>query len=497
MKCLRFLFACLALFAIALPFETRAADRPNVILIFIDDMGWGDVGCYGNKFIDTPHIDQLAKDGVRFTDFYAAGATCSATRCALQSGQNQARIGITEFISGHWRPFERVIDPFVTMALPLQTVTVGEAMKAAGYTTGYVGKWHLGNPHREGPAKQGYDFAVEIGGALLPGKYRVINRKDLKPKPGQHRTEFEGDLTVKFIEENKDKPFFATVSPFAVHIPLAARSDKVAKYRKKAGPDHTLPHPVYAAMVEHVDDLVGRIVKAVEDDGLTERTMIVFTSDNGGLHRRYDYNPKVDPTVSDLAPLSGEKGTVYEGGIRVPLIVKYPPLVKAGTLCAEPTITYDFFPTFVELAKGKLPENQIIDGVSLLPLFSKPTANLGREAIHFHHPHYHHSRPATAIRMGRWKLIEFLDLTGDVELYDLQADIGEKKNLINERKGVASMLKKKMQDWRYEVGARMPIHNPSYDPTRAHEWWSRRNGKPVNSSARKPYPPTEIEAARK
>ena len=476
---------------------SSAAQKPNVILIFIDDMGWSDVGCYGNNFIETPHIDRLAKDGVRFTDFYAAGPTCSATRCALQSGQNQARIGITEFIPGHWRPFERVIDPFVTMALPLETVTVGEAMKAAGYKTGYVGKWHLGNPHREGPSKQGYDYAVEIGGPVLPGKFRVINSKDIKPKPKQHRTEFEAELTVKFIEDNKDRPFFVTVSPFDVHIPLAALSRKVEKYRKKAGPNHKLPHPVYAAMVEHVDDLVGRIVGTVEKNGLSERTMIVFTSDNGGLYRRYDYNPQVDPTVSDLAPLRGEKGTLYEGGVRVPLIVKYPPLAKPGAVCAEPTISYDFFPTFVDLARGKLPKNQIIDGKSLLPLLASPKSRLQREAIHFHHPHYHHSRPASAIRLGRWKLIEFLDFTGDVELYDLQTDIGESKNLIEERKGVTAMLKTKLREWRLDVGARMPIRNPSHDPKRAHEWWSRRNAKPIDSSARKPFPRTELEAAKK
>jgi len=383
----------------------------------------------------------------------------------------------------------------VTRALPLQTVTVGEAMKAAGYTTGYVGKWHLGHPLREGPAKQGYDYAVEIGGPVLPGRFRVINRKDVKPRPDQHRTEFEAELTVNFIERNKDKPFFMTVSPFDVHIPLAALSRKVEKYRRKAGPNHTLPHPVYAAMVEHTDDLVGRIVESVEQQGLTERTMIVFTSDNGGLHRRYDYNPEVDPTVSDLAPLRGEKGTLYEGGVRVPLIVKYPPLAKAGSVCSEPTISYDFFPTFVELGQGKLPENQIIDGRSLLPLIANPAAKLGREAIHFHHPHYHHSRPASAIRMGRWKLIEFLDFQGDVELYDLHNDIGESKNLVAERKGLTTMLRTKLRDWRYEVGARMPIRNPSYDSERAHEWWSRGKGEPVDSKGRKPFPRTEIEAA--
>ncbi|MDG2180624.1 MAG: sulfatase [Mariniblastus sp.] len=471
--------------------ETRA-DDPNIILIFIDDLGWKDVGCYGNDFIDTPNIDRLASEGMRFTDFYASGAVCSPTRCAVQSGQNQARIGITAHIPGHWRPFERVITPLTTMALPLDTVTVAESMRTAGYSTGYVGKWHLGQGAQFQPKHQGYDFSAVISGPHLPGRYRVLDSEGQKPKAGQYRTEFEADVCVDFINRNKQKPFFLMLSPFAVHIPLGAMAAKVEKYEDRAVElKRDLPHPVYAAMVEHCDDLVGRIVEAVDAAGITENTMIVFTSDNGGLYRRYDYRPAADDNVATQDPLKGEKGTLYEGGVRVPLIVKYPPVVKANSVCAEPTISHDFYPTFVELAGGVLPKNQTIDGLSLLPLLEQPQAKLARQSLHWHYPHYHHGRPASSIRERDWKLIEFLDGTDEVEIYHLADDLGETRNLVEEKPGRVADLKKKLQRWRTDVSARMPISNPNYNPERAGEWWQMRTGKPVPSEKRKRFPPTE------
>jgi arylsulfatase A len=470
-----------------------AAQQPNIIFVFIDDLGWRDVGCYGNDFIDTPRIDRLAAQGVRFTDFYAAGAVCSPTRCAVQSGQNQARIGITAHIPGHWRPFERVITPLTTMALPPDTTTVAEALKSAGYSTGYVGKWHLGNGAQFQPDRQGYDFSAVVGGPHLPGKYRVQGRKDLKSKPGQYRTDFEADLCIDFITRNKEAPFFLMLSPFAVHIPLGAMSEKVEKYTQRAAElERDLPHPVYAAMVEHCDDMVGRIIDAVEANGLTDNTMIVFTSDNGGLYRRYDYREQADDNVTSQKPLKGEKGSLHEGGVRVPLIVKYPPLVKPGSLCVEPTISYDFFPTFVDLAGGSLPKHQTIDGLSLKPLLETPSAKLERTAIHWHYPHYHHDRPASSIRERDWKLIEYLDGTGDVELYHLAKDIGETENLASKLQGRTADLTRKLRLWRQDVIARMPIPNPNYDPKRAAEWWSMRTGKPVDSDSRKRFPATEL-----
>ena len=472
--------------------EAKKQKQPNVVFIFADDLGWGDVGCYGNDFIDTPNIDQLAKDGMRFTDFYAAGAVCSPTRCAVQSGQNQARIGITAHIPGHWRPFERVINPQTTMALPLDVITVAESMKQAGYATGYVGKWHLGRGDKFGPAKQGYDFAVEINGPHLPGRFRPSSKTAPKPKPGQFRTDYESELCESFIRENKNRPFFLMLSPFAVHIPLGSKSSLVEKYRKRAKErNRKLPHPVYAALVEEVDQQVGRIVSELDLQGLTDNTMLVFTSDNGGLIKRYDYREHADDVVSNLAPLKGEKGSLHEGGIRVPLIVKYPKMVNPGTTCAEPTISYDFYPTFVDAAEGSLPKTQTIDGHSLLPLLKNPKARLERKALHWHYPHYHHDRPASAIRERDWKLIEYLDGTGDVELYHIAKDLSEDKNLAEERKGKVADLKQKLFGWRNDVLARIPIPNPSYDPKRAHEWWSRKSGEPIDSDSRKRFPQTE------
>ncbi|EGF27033.1 arylsulfatase A [Rhodopirellula baltica WH47] len=473
------------------PAQSRA-NQPNILLIFIDDLGWKDIGCYGNDFVETPRIDQLAAEGLRFTNFYASGAVCSPTRCALQSGQNQARIGITAHIPGHWRPFERVITPQTTMALPLDTVTVAESLKASGYTTGYVGKWHLGNGPEFQPDRQGYDFSAVIGGPHLPGRYRVQGQSDLKPKPNQYRTDFEADLCIDFMRQNKDQPFFLMLSPFAVHIPLGAMSEKVQKYEAKAKQTgDSLPHPVYAAMIEHCDDMVGRLVDSLEQLDIADDTMVVFTSDNGGLYKRYDYRESADDLVSSQAPLKGEKGSLHEGGIRVPLIIRHPATVKSAGVCDEPTISHDFYPTFVEMAGGELPINQTIDGHSLLPLLTAPTQTLDRDALHWHYPHYHHDRPASAIRERDWKLIEYLDGTGDVELYNLANDLGETKNLASEKQGRASDLKRKLTTWRSSVLARTPIPNPSYDPERAHEWWNLKSGKPVPSEQRKRFPPTE------
>jgi len=476
--------------AIATDCENR--ERPNIILVLIDDLGWADVGCYGNEFVETPHIDQLAKQGIRFTDCYAAGAVCSPTRCAIQSGQTPARIGITAHTPGHWRPFEKVITPQTTMALPRDTITIAESLKRVGYQTGYVGKWHLGSTAEFMPDKQGYDFSAVINGPHFQGKYRVQGRKDLKPKFGQYRTEFEADLCVDFIGKNKSKPFFLMVSPFAVHIPLGAMSTKVEKYRRKAeDQNQSMPHPVYAAMIEHCDDLVGRILDAVDSNGLSDQTLVVFTSDNGGLYRRYDYRKKADDTVASMAPLKGEKGTLFEGGIRVPMIIKYPPVTKAGGVCSEPAISHDLYPTFISMASGKLPESQTIDGWDLTPILKNPNSQLGRKSLVWHYPHYHHDRPASCIRAGDWKLIEYLDGTGEKRMYNLKDDIGETTNLVAENKIVAANLQLRLENWRKKVIARMPIHNPSYDPSRAGEWWSRRSGKPIESDSRKRFPQTE------
>jgi len=449
--------------------------KPNIIFILTDDLGWMDIGCYGNEFVDTPNIDKLASQGMRFTDFYAAGAVCSPTRASIQSGQNQARFGMTDFVPGHWRPFEKLIVPDTTPNLPLEIHTVAETLRDAGYATAYFGKWHLGDASP--PQKQGYQHVIQTGGHRV-NKRLAENHPHLNAKAGEYLTKFHGRAASHFIEQNKDKPFFAFISPFAVHIPLDADQDKVEKYRQKSRPNDRVFHPVYAAMVEHVDDMVGYLMAELDRMGLTKDTMLVFTSDNGGLRQIY---VEVGDIVTTNAPLRDEKGSIYEGGIRVPLIVRWPAVVPAGTVCDEPTISHDFYPTFAASASADMPEGQAVDGANLLPVLRDPSASLDRDAIYWHYPHYHHSRPATAIRKGDWKLIDFY--ADPPELYNLAEDISESNNLAERHPDRVRAMMKRLDAWRDNVGAALPKKNPKYDPAKADQWWSRRSGKPIDVEA--------------
>jgi len=452
--------------------EPAAGRGPNIVFLLIDDMGWPDVGCYGHRFHETPVIDRLAAQGMKFTDFCAATPVCSSTRSTIQTGQYSARTGITDFIPGHYRPFEKLIVPPIEHRLKEGIETPGSVLEAAGYTTGYFGKWHLGpQPEQVGYAvterQLGQDFRKWRGG---------------KPR-GPKSIDFLTDATLWFIEQNKDRPFFVTLSHHAVHIPVEANAATTAEYRNKPKPPEGVNHPVYAAMVEDLDTSVGRVLAKLDELGLADNTVIVFTSDNGGLRKIYT---GVGELVSTNAPLRDEKGTLYEGGIRVPLIVRWPGVVRPESVCDEPATTADLLPTFCDVASAPLPE-QPIDGVSLVPLLEDADATLDREAIYFHYPHYHHSRPAGAIRAGDFKLIEFFD-DGSLELYNLEEDLGETKNLTAEKPGLAAKLQKQLAAWRERVGARMPTPNPRYDPARAHEWWNRGTNKPLDIEAmRKRY----------
>ena len=284
------------------------------------------------------------------------------------------------------------------------------------------------------------------------------------------------------------------VSPFAVHIPLGAMSVKVNKYREKANASgRSLPNPIYAAMIEHCDDLMGVILNAIDQAGIADHTMVIFTSDNGGLVRRYDYRESVDDVVSDPSPLRGEKGTVYEGGIRVPLIVRYPVSVPAGTTTSQLAVSHDFFPTCAGLAGADLPENQTIDGVDLAPVLTNPGQPMERSPIYWHYPHYHHGRPATAMRDGEWKLIEYLDGSGEIELFHIENDIGEKKELSSEQLQRAAKMRREMNQWRRSIDASEVVANPHHDPERAGIWYSYRTGRPIDSDARKRFPATELD----
>jgi uncharacterized sulfatase len=467
---------CLLIAAVVFGLKATSAQEqtsagPNIIFILIDDMGWPDPTCYGHPFHETPNIDRLARDGVRFTDFYAATPVCSSTRSTIQTGQYSARTCITDFIPGHFRPFEKLIVPPIEHDLADGIQTPGSILKNAGYATGYFGKWHLGSH----PNELGYD----VTDRQLTKEFKQARGKKRGPKS----IDFLTEATLWFMEQNRDRPFFVTLSHHAVHIPLEANADTEQKYRAKKKPEHGVNHPVYAAMTEDLDTSIGRIMKKVDEWGLRDNTVVVFTSDNGGLRKIYT---GVGEVVSTNDPLRDEKGTLYEGGIRVPLIVRWPRVVPPDSICDEPTTTADLLPTFCEIAATKLP-NQPIDGVGIRNLLEDPTSSLDREAIYFHYPHYHHSRPASAIRLGSWKLIEFLE-DGRLELFDLANDIGERKNLAHLESERTEQLHGMLNEWRHQIGARMPTKNPKYDPSRAHEWWNRRTNEPLDIEAmRKRY----------
>lgn len=444
--------------------EAFAAEQPsrppNIVFILADDLGWADLGCYGNRFHETPNLDRLASQGVRFTDAYAACPVCSPTRASIMAGQYPARVGITDFIPGHWRPYEKLRVPINrTQYLPLEVVTLAETLKQAGYATGMFGKWHLGG-REQSPDKQGFDDVLESNGR----HFKFTTNPPREYPEDAYLAEVLTDESERFMEEHRERPFFLYLAHFAVHIPLEARQALVEKYENKAKPEGGVNNPVYAAMVEHVDQSVGRVMDKIDALNLGENTLLVFMSDNGGLYQRYDGQGEI---VTSNAPLRGEKGTLYEGGIREPLIMRLPGTIDAGTECAAPVTSVDFYPTFVAAARGMLPEGQALDGVDLAPLLRDDP--LDREAIFWHYPHYHHSVPAGAVRAGDWKLIEFYD-DGHLELYNLAEDIGETNNLADAMPEKARELRERLAAWRKEVDAAMPEPNPDHDPARAGEW---------------------------
>ena len=439
----------------------------NFVFLLIDDMGWADVGCYGSTYHETPTIDKLARQGMRFTDAYAACPVCSPTRASILTGKYPARLHVTDFIPGHWRPWEKLVVPKIHNQLPLEETTLPEALKAAGYVSGCFGKWHLGSGREFGPQSNGFDVAPPGG----------RNQND------KHVTGLT-DQALKFIEANKDKPFFVYLSHHTVHIPLEAPADLVAKYKAKLKPGRKPPqqaNPTYAAMVEHLDRSVGRVLDKLDRLHLAERTVVIFFSDNGGLIKIYTGD---GPVVTSNLPLRSEKGTLYEGGVRVPLIVRWPGAVKPNTVCSAPVTSVDFYPTILEIAGAPGGAKADVDGASLVGLLQggQPPR---RDAIYWHYPHYHHCRPCGAVRAGRYKLIEFYE-DGRVELYDLAADVGEKTNLAEKLPKKTAELRAKLAAWRKAVGAAMPTPNPNHDPAKAHEWRRRIPKKSTPKKKREP-----------
>lgn len=438
-----------------------ARPKPNIVFILADDLGWSDIGCYGNKDIATPNLDRLATQGARFTQAYAACPVCSPTRGSILTGKYPARTGVTDWIPGRQSdPRGPIITPRTAMQLKLEERTIAEAMKPAGYRSASIGKWHLGG---EGylPTEQGFDKNIggsHIGSPPPSGKkgssyFGPFDLPGLKAGPGEFITEKLTDAAAGFIGQNKTNPYFVYLAQYTVHVPLQAREEDIARHRARAQGRY---NPIYAAMRESLDVSVGRVLRAVEDSGAADRTMVVFFSDNGGLR----YEGKSQAAVTDNAPLRAGKGHLYEGGIREPLIVRYPGVVKPGTVIDTPVCSVDFLPTFAAMAGERAGD---VDGVDLMPLLRG--GRLRARPLFWHYPHYSNQGgvPGSAIRDGDWKLIEFHE-NGRRELFRVADDPGERRNLIRREPKVAARLMAQLNAWRKQAGAVMPEKNPKADP---------------------------------
>lgn len=471
------LFFCLLLAAtVAAIAQPRTAARPpNIVLVLIDDYGWTDTGCYGSTFHRTPNIDALAARGMGFTDAYAAAPVCSPTRASLMTGKHPARLHLTDWLPGREdKPAQKLARPIIRQELPLEETTIAEALKQAGYATASIGKWHLGGAGFE-PERQGFDLNVTGDHTGTPLSYFAPYQRDGRFMPklenapaGEYLTDRLTTEAERFIEQhvgqNKDKPFFLYLPHYTVHIPLKAKAELIAKYRALPRPERGQNNPVYAAMIESMDDSIGRLTRKLEQLGLSDDTVFIFTADNGGLAT--PEGPDTPATTN--APLRAGKGYLYEGGIRVPLIVTWPKRIKAGSVNRTPVYSADLFATAVELAGLK--NTTGVDGMSLLPLLTA-RGRFKRDALYWHYPHYsnqsvnggHLDQPGAAIRQGDYKLIEFYQ-DNHVELYDLKRDLGEQNDLASSRPQVAEQMRKKLAAWRQSVGAQMMTLNPQYKP---------------------------------
>lgn len=447
-----------------------ASPSMNIVLFLIDDLGWMDLGCQGSSYYQTPHIDSLANQGARFTDAYAACAVCSPTRAALLTGKYPARLLLTDWLpSGRWHPNAKLREGRRVRALPVEEWTLAEALREAGYRTASVGKWHLGSAPFSLPQHHGFDVNVAGNGHGAPGNYfhpyegdwlvpttglRVQWNTLLDGVSGEYLTDRLTSEAISFIEKGDDKPFFLYFPHYGVHTPLQAKHEMVERYQKVSLKNRQ-GDPVYAAMVESIDQSVGAVLSALKRKGVEEHTVVIFASDNGGFHK-----------ATSNAPLRANKGAYYEGGIRVPLLIKWPGVTQPGSVIQEPVTSMDLYPTCLEAAGLPLRPSQHQDGLSLRPLFAG-TMRLQREALFWHFPHYNQhpsSAPSSVIRQGPWKLIESFD-PERIELFRLDHDLGETHDLSSVYPARVQALQARLDQWRREVGAQMMEPNPDYDPT--------------------------------
>jgi arylsulfatase A-like enzyme len=449
---------------------------PNVMLILADDLGWTDLGCFGSDLYRTPHIDRIAREGMKFTQAYSACTVCSPTRASLLTGKYPARLRVTDWIPGRPPANPKLRVPDWTKHLPLAETTLAEVFRAAGYATASIGKWHLGGAEFA-PTLQGFDLNIagtDLGsptnGYFAPWKIATLP----EGAPGEYLTERMGAEAGKFVRTAVDRPFFLYLPHFAVHTPIQAPPATVAKYRDRAPPRARHTNPTYAAMIESMDDAVGRVLAALEARGMLDRTIVVFTSDNGG-HL---------PTTSN-APLRLGKGSCYEGGTRVPLIVRWPSVTVPGSVCTEPVITPDLYPTLLAMTGLRDAPGHRSDGVSLEPLL-RQRGGIERDALFWHYPHYQLYQqggtvPYAAIRAGDFRLIEFYD-GRPTELYNLRHDPSEQHDLAAMQPEKVRALRTRLAAWRQDVGAQMPEPNPAYDPAQPEHQPAARPSKQAKKS---------------
>ena len=458
----------------------------NIVMILTDDLGWRDLACCGSRFYETPNLDRLAGEGIRFTQAYGTCPVCSPSRASIHTGRYPARLGLTQFI-GCPRDEGRLFDAPYIDHLPAGEHSLAEALRAGGYRTWHVGKWHLGDSPEFFPDRHGFD--VNVGGADWgPGRggyFSPYRHPALPDGPaGEFLTDRLTDEAIRLIRSSDGRPFFLHLAHHAVHIPIQAKPADIARFEARArelGLDRqpafeegepfpfrrkadkrvvrrlVQSDPAYAAMVWNLDWNVGRLLAAIEDAGLAGDTAVVFTSDNGGLA-----TAEGSPTCN--LPLAEGKGWMYEGGTRVPLLVRWPGVARPGELCAVPVTGTDFYPTMLEMAGLPPIPEQHCDGESLVPLL-RGEGDLKRDAIFWHYPHYGNQggTPASSIRSGDHKLIEFFE-DGRLELYDLRVDSGEDRNLAGDMPALAGELRGRLRDWRASVSARLTEPNPDWRP---------------------------------
>ena len=471
----------LGLFAVAafVP-HAIAADRPNIVLILVDDMGLHDLSVEGSTFYRSPHIDRLARGGMRFTQGYATCRVCSPSRASIQLGKFTARHGITQWIGARsgmdWRREDPVLPAEYLRQLPAEDLTVAEALREAGYRTFFAGKWHLGG---EGSLPTDHGYEINIGGhhrgSPPGGFFSPFKNPEMEDgPPGESLTLRLADETAKFIREHQDQPFFAMLSFYSVHAPVQTTRELWAKYQQAAPQrpegmerfrvDRTLPvrqvqdHPVYAGMVETTDTAVGRVLETLDAVGLTESTIVIFTSDNGGVSSG-------DAFATSNLPLRGGKGRQWEGGIREPFYLRYPRVTKPNATCDVPVTGADFYPTILELCGLPLKQDQHIDGVSLVPLLKGGT--IEARPLYWHYPHYDNQggEPSSLLRVGDWKLIHYHEDRRN-ELYNLAADPSEQSDLARSYPARTRQMAEQLLSWLREQDAKFPQPDPRYDPAR-------------------------------